>query len=596
MTSACDEFKDMPIVKDSVTADTDEGFIIEGEIYHVRPYNQWMYLEFDTPVGLPGGMYVSFMAQLGKWGFVRERVEESSEISPAHAQYQQWIQQKQQIEAQIKQGLAGISSAISDFELLFHDLRKYRDFMNHFENMARGKEEKKPELVEQNLQSLKAIFIDQVDANTGEGIALRSIAARWPTIIADFMRLKETDVDQKGISSTYKISEAEGVILATKNKLFLDWLATFKEAVTGRYERIRGMMEARKKSIDEYKNMLRPYIARYRTMREMGETAIGRKLSVEGSIGIFRPPGTFMPTSDDWQTVWAWRAFVPPEIYRPGAEGITDAKDVFKLDFPKEFKDWLKLEFQADKDVAKKYGQQKVSPTGIEPLDKWVLALFPKIEEKYKIKFRPSEILEVRSKFIKQFDAAESPDWAYYWPKSPYFMVLELGFDKKSLRIGDRDSESMVFASPFRAYMDTQNMILLRMLEIKAREKELENYISDMLGETAITKMKLPEKDEKGNPLEEDVKTSIRNVLGNELPFTMGKPKPGFTRSFTALKLNETMTFLRRKVGLDIRLGIPGKYEPHLEDRITEHYLKELGEVLWGPTVEYLKSMAGVPL
>ncbi|HKZ45143.1 MAG TPA: hypothetical protein VJ343_00385, partial [archaeon] len=372
MQTAIDKFDKNEFIKNKITSSTTEGFIVEGEIFHVCPYNLRMYLELDTPAGICGKIFLGFMAQLGKWGLVRHKVEEWMEASPANpGSYQATIQQKQQIEAQIKSGLAGISSAVSDFELLFHDLRKYRDFMQHFEKIEKGKRDKKPELVAEGTQTLKAVFIDQVDVHTGEGIAMKMIAPRWPTIIADFMKLTEKDIDQKKISERYQVSEAEGVVLATKNKLFLEWFNTFKATVLDRYERIKGLMEARKKSIEEYKNILKPYITRYRYLRELGESPEGRRL-LEG-LGWLRPQGQLLINTMEFQTVWVWKPFFPPDLYKSAAEPLVVKKNIFRMPFPREFKNWIREEFKTNKKLREKYSEVETSQTGIEPLDIYVM-------------------------------------------------------------------------------------------------------------------------------------------------------------------------------------------------------------------------------
>jgi len=572
MSTAVERFHENEFVKKK-TVFTTEGFIIEGECFHVAPYNQRLYLELDTPAGVVGGIFLGFMSQLGKWGFHREKVEEWMEVSPANpTHYQMTIQQKQQLEGQIKAGLAGIASAVSDFELLFHDLRKYREFMEYFNKIERGKKENKPELIAEGTQTLKAIFVDQVDVHTGEGVALKLIAPRWPTIIADFMKLKPEDIDPKKIAEKYRVSEAEGVVLATKNKLFLVWADRIKETVLGRFERIRGLMEARKKSIEEYKTMLTPYITRYRYIREFGETPEGRR-AMEAASWI-KPAGTLLITSAEMQTIWVWRAFAPPELFKAAAEVISELpgtplpkKSIFKIPFPREFKEWIRVEYDR---IKEKFSSVSVSPTGIEPLDKWVLLLFPEIEKKYKIKFALSDILEAREKFLDQYNT-----YAWNWVRSPYFMVLELPITKLSFRVDGKEFETLILSPKMKSYIDTQNIILLRMLELKAKERELENYISEMLGETVKSE-------------------TIKNIIKGEYPFLMGEEekKPEVLKEKKPSKAEE---FIRRTLGLDIRFFKPGKYETHFDDRISGQYMREMADYLWVPTLRYLKGAVGVP-
>jgi len=554
-----------PKIEKAITNPTSEGFIIEGQAFHVAPYNQRTILDFTTAPGKGSPILLGFMFQLKKWGFHVEKVEEWMEVSPVHAPYYEiTLRQKQTLERQIKDGLGGISSAISDFELLLHDLRKYKEYLDYFEMIERGKKEKNLESVKKGEQTLKAIFIDQVDVHTGEGIALKLIAPRWPTIIADFMKLKDEDTDPKNIAKIYKVSEAEGVVLATKNKLYMEWRGMFKETVTGRYERIKGLVVARKKSIAEYRNMLRPYVTRFRSIRELGETPEGRR-ALQG-ISWARPAAHAV--SVDVSTIWAFRAYHPPELFKAPPEVSVERKNIFKIKFPNDFKEAIKRAFRKNPELAKKYGKVDASPTGIEPLDKWVWRLIPEIEKGYEIKFTVPDILETRKKLVDLYTK-------YGWSKDAYFMVLEFTNSRTVMRMPDGSELEDLWLEPFRAYMDTQNVILLRLLELKAKEKELEKYIAQMLGESAELKEK---------------EMTIEEIVKEEYPLLFeGKPVPE-KKEGKKLKGGE---FLKEKVLPS--LIKPGPYETTFDERITTMYFRELADVLWKPALNYLKGSVGVP-
>jgi len=554
-----------PIIKKAITNPTSEGFIIEGQAFHVSPYNQRMILDLTTPPGKGSPILLGFMFQLKKWGFHVEKVGEWMEVSPVHAPYYEiTLRQKQTLERQIKEGLAGISSAVSDFELLLHDLRKYQEYLDYFEMIEKGKKEKSLESIKKGEQTLKAIFIDQVDVHTGEGIALKLIAPRWPTIIADFMKLEDKDTDPKNIAKTYKVSEAEGVVLATKNKLYQEWRGMFKETVTGRYERIKGLVEGRKKSIQEYRNMLRPYVTRFRSIRELGETPQGRRILE--SISFARPAAHAV--SVDISSIWAFRAYHPPELFKAPPEVIEEEKNIFKIKFPSGFKEAIKRAFRKDPELARQYGKIKTSLTGIEPLDKWVWRLIPEIEKGYKIKFTVPDILETRKKLFGLYAK-------YGWAKDAYFVVLEFTNSRTVMRMPDGGELEDLWLQPFRTYLDTQNVILLRLLELKAKEKELENYIAQMLGESAELKGK---------------KMTIEEIVKEEYPLLFeGKPMPEKKEG----KKSKGGEFLKEKV-LPFLIK-PGPYETTFDERITTMYFREIGDLIWKPALKYLKGSVGVP-
>ena len=109
-----------------------KGFV-PGKISHATPPNARTQIMLDTPMGKGSGIFFGFLWQMRKKGFVVDKVQEMIEISPVHSQYYQiTIQQKQNLENQIKSSLAGIQTSISDYELLSHDLRRYREYMKLF--------------------------------------------------------------------------------------------------------------------------------------------------------------------------------------------------------------------------------------------------------------------------------------------------------------------------------------------------------------------------------------------------------------------------------------------------------------------------------
>lgn len=544
-----------------------KGFFIPGEAVHVAPLSLRTVLDFTTPHGKASGILTGFMFWLGKFGYHVMKAYESLEISPVHAQYYQLTtQQKQQLERQIKEGLSSISSAVSDFELLFHDIRKYKDVLIYFDKIEKGKKEKNKNLETEGEQSLKAIFIDQVDVHTGEGVALKLIAPRWPTIIADFMKLEASDTDPKKIAEKLKVSEAEGVVLATKNKLYEQWKTLFKETVTGRYSRIMGLMKSRKKSIDEYRNMLKPYITRYRSIHELGSTEAGRRILEKTSwIGT-----KAQAISLELSTIWAFKAFLRPDIFKVAIEAFqesTPTVDIRKINFPSRFKEAINKNIDVIKEAGLDEGP--LHPSGIEPLDKWVLIFIPHLEKHYGIKFTVNDILQTRKEFV---DMCYEKKWF-----APYYMTQDLDVERAIFRFPNGEEVENLMIRPYHNYMDTLNIILARFLEIKAQEKELEIYIAEMLGEKA-------EADVAG------ALKSMEELSQEEFPFAYGvTPK---TKKEAAEK--EAKKALK-KMGLKISFIKPGPYELNFDDLITGPYFDEISAVAFKPAINFLKGAFDVP-
>ena len=161
-----------------------------GHALVMMPFEQHTVIDFTGPPGCCSSLYYSLAFQLGKWEYMVQKADEWIEVSPVHAQYYQLTQkQKEELEGRIKAGLASAAQAVADMELLKHDQRRYLEFLNYF-GWEYANELKQGQRDE---HSLKAVFIDQVDMHTGDGISMRSIVSRWPTLITDFMKLADSD-------------------------------------------------------------------------------------------------------------------------------------------------------------------------------------------------------------------------------------------------------------------------------------------------------------------------------------------------------------------------------------------------------------------
>lgn len=551
------------------------GFV-PGEIVHMSPPNARTQMMIDTPLGKASGIFFGFLWQMRKRGFHVVKAQEWIEVSPVHSQYYQLtVQQKQTLEGQVKSALAGIQTSISDFELLFHDMRRYREYMNYFERMEKAKKEKDAEEFRKNAQTLKSIFIDQVDVHTGEGVALKLIVSRWPTIIVDFMRISDEDDDPAKIATKYGFSEAEGVVLATKNKLYKEWRGLFKETVTGRYQHLKELMNARKRSIDEYRNMVKPYIMRHKMIREMGETATGR--NVLQAFSWWRP--STQAVSIDAAEYWMWKPFWPPEIHRPALQYFKEKVPILRMPYPKDMKDAIGDNWGIIKE--KKYDKLETFLTGIEPVDKWVWYLKDDMVKWYKEKYNYRSNLNV----IDVLDARKELNDMYTeygrwdWLPSPYFMCLELETFRVVVRNPDgTESETFILGDyprhPLMCPLDSQNVILLRLLELKLQQKELENYVTDMVGESV-----------NGQKIDEAMKDDYPFLFnqGKKSDKTVKAGKPG---KFPAPSdLQRAFRFTRSS----------GKYDVVFMERVAAIMLKEVNATAYAMARGYFRSAVGVP-
>ncbi len=512
-----------------------------GHAVVAGPFEAHVALDFTGPPGSVTGIYYSLVFQLRKWEYNVQKADEWVEVSPVHAQYYQLTQkQKEELEGRIKQGLVSVSQSVADMELLMHDRRRYHEFLHYLGYRTPGeliKLDKKLEKREKNEHthspeeaddicleedddekqkkerekrvdnhSLKAVFIDQVDMHTGEGISMRSIVSRWPTLITDFMRMADEDMEPDKIKDKLDVSRAEAVVLVTKNKLYQEWKTIFGPEIKNRYIRIHELVRAREKSVEQYKEWLKPFVARHRLLEEGLARGATRKSSTTSFITT---SGT--ATSSTKIVLYVWKDFIVPELFKGGSEEY--AKLIA----------WKK--FEVDDDWTKKH------------------LIF---NERYGLINRFSWITEEWVEEQKK-DMFKS---GWLTRHKPYYSYFVITLDKTNIRMptGEELEDgifdvNMVFMS--------QNSMFCKLLELKARQEEMEQYIDKLLGAYKRPKGKQP---------------------------SHGEKKENAVRKFFD-------TF-----SLDFALSKGGPYERDFEDRITKIMLARVAGERDGPIVNFIKS------
>ncbi|GEM_PF-1620745 len=205
--------------------------------------------------------------------------EEISFGNPTHQKFMQMLEhQEEQLEAKIKQGLVTISQSVADLELLEHDIRKYKEYKryidDYFSNPPEDDEEgkKRKKLAD---RVLKMIFVEQVDyhvGSIGQGPGRFSMAFLrnnnlMPTIVDDFLEIERIEDIDELLYKQKKISGAERNVLITKFKAFQEWLTLFKEAVETRLKRLEELKRSREKTLEEFKEWVKPHIIRLKALR-----------------------------------------------------------------------------------------------------------------------------------------------------------------------------------------------------------------------------------------------------------------------------------------------------------------------------------------
>ncbi len=548
--------------------------LLPGEGINISADDQEVFLGLSGPMGKATNAYYGISFTLPKWGYVVKKVEEWIFVSPVNkAYYDLVIGQREQLQNQIKAHLASIAQTFADLELLKHDYRKYKEFMDYYEKLEKGKKlmkEGKPEgerIFNEANQTLKAIFIDNVDVHTdlpNQPVSLRSITARWPTIITDFMKLKDDETTPEIIVKRHNVSEAEAVVLATKQKLYLEWRdEIFKEAVKSRFASIKSALEARKKSLEEYKNFLKPLLVRYKMVKDALEIpAVAKSFYTS----VFRPDAQAF--SVDYMKLWAWKAILPVEEYAATREAFSEIS-LSEAGFTEE-------EIKEIKAIKGPAFSPTTKSLPVEPsVDDVVRKIKKEIEKEYNIKLTAADILDARQELINQYQQGMRGFAGEAWPFSPYFAFLEIPLYRTVLRTPDGAEVEDLSVENLKGWLKTQNIIIGHILEIKAKEKQLENYILSILGEIEM---------------EEEKKTQIVKILEEEYPnvYTSKQeenPKPSKKTQLKVPKLFKQFGMIKGK----------GKYETDFKDRITGYYLARVGRE-FGKVKGFFLGAFGVPL
>ncbi len=499
--------------------------------------NQYAKLNFTGVPGTASALYYSLVFQLPKWGFNVVKSDEWIEVSPAMTKYYaETMKAREEIEAKIKTGLITAADTVSRYEMLAHDIRKYKEIMDYFER----KDE----------HSLKAMFIDQVDIHTGEGFSLFSMPKRWPTIIADFIKLKDEDIDPDKIAKKLNISKAEAIILTTKNKLYVEWKELFGTATKERYERLKGLLESNKMTINEYKNWLKPHIARYKMMKIGTERPAVIKEAFKAYADI-----TGQATFTNNIKLWVWKPLRAVEARKPAIEKvgkgfIIEPDDPFVINFLILGKD------------------SKIS--------KGLVSIYPWLAKDGNLSDKAKKIIDEIKKDWLAGKGGLDPNELYY-----------IFFDIDVLRIGSRlpvgELEDITFT--IRTYTMSQNILFVKLLELKCLELELDRYIDEILGIKA---------GEEGKEIREIVKGEFPEVYGAKK--RLG-PLGQYTTEFKKMTSNIERTFAtifpkRAPSGMFVFVK-PGMYESDFADRIAKIYIKPAGSI-FADITGFIKAKMGV--
>lgn len=480
-----------------------------GYVAMAAPFEMEKILDFTGLRGSGPNIYYSLIYQLPKWNFTVKKLDEYIEVTPTWAEYYNLtIAQKQKLEASIKQGLTSAAQAVTDFELLKHDLRRYEEVLNYFKKAEKSKDE----------HVLRSLFVDRVDQHTGEPYSMISMSRRWPTIITDFIRMKSSLSNRDEIKKELDITQAEATVLLTKNQLYLEWKRLFFPEIKDRVARLQVLVESRKKSIDEYRSWLKPYMARYRAIREKTE------LKPEDNISNpYHTPGFGQSQALTGVRLWFWRQFSPPEKGKP--ESV--------MDKPRAGMGFV-----------------------IDPYDDFVKYWQEKIEKRYQVTISEEEV----NKILK--NAVNEKPVSMMDPKVLYYALIDAKIVLSMTRTPPPEGaelDNLMFL-PLKGHVVSQNILLIHLIEIYAREKSFERQINQLIG-TKEAEEEAKEKIEKEFEADPKEKWS---------PFKRLKR----TKEKKPMRDPAKKTPFHRFAWLFIKRG---PYEPVFKERLSKMYARGMG-------------------
>jgi hypothetical protein len=537
-----------------------KGIVNGGEAICNQPPDQKIMINATTPFGHGNLIYMMLTYTMPKLHYNLLKVDEHITVSPAYPEmYGRIIAKKRELEGHIKGGLASAAQAVADYELLKHDERKYREIMDYFE------EGRKDEHV------LRALFIDRIDAHTGEGYSMISMTKRWPTVITDFIRL--STIDKKDRSSTKKIrtalsiSEAESTVLKTKNNVFEEWKKIFFPDIRDRYVRVKTLVDSRRKSIDEYREWLKPHITSLKMMKDTFEVNPSELFTM--AIQPWHKPDSMY-----WVRVFMWKMLTPEEVGKPGfVEGEISPYDNFVKEYiPQIEKNYGVRIVNTEKDA------EKAKEEGLKDPEKRVLT--------------DDDIIIIDKKLEEWKEAAHYECEPKINPDRYYYAFYDLDIISPLFKMEGGKEEIDDWNCLLTPYLVSHNVLLVILLEITAREHWLNKYVKELIGVREVEDKIRDEVMKRYKDLEEEDEDKkgrgvIATIKGPYLRVL--KFETGVEKSLGGWIFRNRKKF-RRFLKYFMRVG---PYETVRNERLSKMYGRYMGGGLTDPLIKYIKTQFG---
>jgi hypothetical protein len=235
----------------------------------------------------------------------------------------------------------------------------------------------------------------------------------------------------------------------------------------------------------------------------------------------------------------------------------------------------------------------------MEPsIDSIVRRFIKPVEDEWDVKISAVDIFKARQMLVNQFkETVVGLGGREPWVWSPYFIFIEVPMFRTVLRLPNGEEIEDVEIENMGGATRSQNLIILHLLELVAKEKQLDNYMGELLGEMGYM----------DDDTSKDRLLSIDELLKEEYPEIFITKEEEYKKFMEKLekqkemakKIGNTAKFaagdILKKAGLDVKfMTAKGPYEFALHQRVTKFYQPVTGPEFLR-VAAFLKSKFGVP-
>lgn len=528
---------------------------IQGRVLFSCDPNTEREYNFTGPLGSMEALWLDLILDLDDKAYEVLRVDRMVNVVP-HPQnpyYKATIEERENLERKIKEGLVGIEQSSSDFELAKHDMRKIEEI----ETWLKSADD----------SNLKAMFVDQVDyhaGSTGQGAGRLSLLFMqqnniMPTIVDDFKAM--TSIKDLDANERFKpLPTVEKNFLRSKWNAYTLWKEQFAKTIEGRKKSLEILFKSRETTLNERRKWLKPAIARHKLLKDamLGPEgrgwAIGHPVYSEQLVG-----------SMERVVFWAWFRIHAEELQRIPEESLAMAEITTDDKWTRENLIYHEKEGLISHPEFKKWISTK-----------WIEASIDKVRDglKPKTNFR----------------------------EHTYWTVYPIIYERKNINYQGQPLEAGKFIC--KGFLVTKNMLMVKILEYLAVQQNLEHYIDEILGldtkarkvrvkksmgkyivtkieEYGGAKTEIKDKDRKEKPDEYIFKSIEEMYKGREKDGVIIK-KAVYPNDLILEEKSESLVdkishFFYNNLGISLAFfRTKGPYEFNIYERLANHYLAPL--------------------